>query len=36
MQYRKLGRTGFDVSAVAYGGIVSMEDGQAASDRYVA
>ena len=36
MQYRKLGRTGFDVSAVSYGGIVSMEDGQAASDRYVA
>jgi len=35
MIYRKLGKTGFEVSAVAYGGIVSMEDGQAASDRYV-
>ncbi len=35
MQYRKLGKTNFDISAVAYGGIVSMEDGQAASDRYV-
>ena len=36
MQYRKFGRTGFDISAVSYGGIVSMEDGQDASDRYVA
>ena len=36
MIYRTLGRTGFDISAVAYGGIVSMKDGQAASDRYVA
>jgi aryl-alcohol dehydrogenase-like predicted oxidoreductase len=36
MQYRRFGKTGFDISAVAYGGIVSMEDGQSASDRYVA
>lgn len=35
MQYRKLGKTGFDISAVSYGGIVSMDDGQDASDRYV-
>jgi len=35
MMYRSFGRTGFDISAVSYGGIVSMEDGQAASDRYV-
>jgi len=36
MQYRKFGRTGFEISAVSYGGIVTMDDGQAASDRYVA
>lgn len=36
MQYRSFGRTGFDISAISYGGIVSMEDGQDASDRYVA
>ena len=36
MQYRKFGRTNFDISAVSYGGIVSMDDGQTASDRYVA
>ena len=35
MQYTKFGRTGFDISAVSYGGIVSMDDGQKASDRYV-
>ena len=35
MLYRKFGKTGFDISAVSYGGIVSMEDGQTASDRYV-
>ena len=35
MQYCKLGKTGFEISRIAYGGIVSMEDGQAASDRYV-
>ena len=36
MQYRKFGKTGFEISAVAYGGIVSMSDGQLPSDRYVA
>ncbi len=45
MKYRTLGKTGYEVSAVVYGGIVSsvmlddriMEpEGQAASDRYVA
>jgi len=35
MQYRKFGKTGFDISAITYGGIVSMDDGQTASDRYV-
>lgn len=35
MKYRRFGKTGFDISAVAYGGIVSMNDGQDASDRYV-
>jgi len=35
MQYRKFGRTGFEISAITYGGIVSMDDGQTASDRYV-
>jgi aryl-alcohol dehydrogenase-like predicted oxidoreductase len=30
-----LGNTGYEVSPVAYGGIVSMKDGQANSDRYV-
>jgi len=35
MQYRTFGRTGFEISAVSYGGIVSMNDGQDASDRYV-
>lgn len=33
---RTLGRTGYDISAVVYGGIVSMNDGQENSDRYVA
>ena len=45
MKYRKLGNTGYEISAVAYGGIVSAAhygdsvfpgDGQAASDGYVA
>ena len=36
MQYRALGNTGIDVSAVVYGGIVSMDESQEASDRYVA
>lgn len=45
MKYRELGRTGFNISAVVYGGIVSAAyydgrdfcpvDGQGASDRYV-
>lgn len=35
MQYRKLGKTGLDISSIVYGGIVSMNDGQDASDRYV-
>jgi hypothetical protein len=33
---RKLGKTGFEVFPVGYGGIVSMSDGQAASNNYVA
>lgn len=32
---RKLGNTGYDVFPIAYGGIVSMNDGQDPSDRYV-
>jgi aryl-alcohol dehydrogenase-like predicted oxidoreductase len=36
VQKRALGNTGYQVSAVVYGGIVSMNDGQEASDRYVA
>ena len=35
MNRRKFGRTGFEISAVSYGGIVSMDEGQSASDRYV-
>ena len=35
MQYKTLGKTGLDISRISYGGIVSMEDGQDASDRYV-
>jgi len=35
MQYKTFGKTGFDISRITYGGIVSMNDGQAASDRYV-
>ena len=35
MQYRSLGKTGIDVSAVVYGGIVSTDAEQADSDRYV-
>ena len=35
MQKRKLGNTGYQISPVVYGGIVSMDDGQDASDRYV-
>ncbi len=36
MEKRILGKTGYSVSRVVYGGIVSMRDGQDASDRYVA
>ncbi len=32
---RELGKTGFKVFPIVYGGIVSMRDGQAASDNYV-
>ena len=35
MLYRKLGKTGMNVSAVVYGGIVSTDADQADSDRYV-
>lgn len=35
MLYRPLGNTGFEISAITYGGIVSMNDGQPSSDRYV-
>ena len=33
---RKLGKTGFEVFPVVYGGIISMRDGQEASNNYVA
>ena len=44
MKHRKFGNTGYEISAVTYGGIVSaahygqtvFENGQASSDRYVA
>ena len=36
MQYRSLGKTGMNISAVVYGGIVSTDAVQADSDRYVA
>lgn len=32
---RKFGNTGFEITPVVYGGIVSMRDGQDASDQYV-
>jgi predicted aldo/keto reductase-like oxidoreductase len=35
MQKRLLGKTGYQVSAVVYGGIISMNEDQATSDRYV-
>lgn len=35
MMKNRLGRTGLTITPVVYGGIVSMDDGQAASDRYV-
>lgn len=36
MRYAILGKTGLSVSRITYGGIVSMNDGQEASDKYVA
>ena len=45
MRYQKLGQTGFEVSAVSYGGVVSSQhfdkavipgDGQDMSDHFVA
>lgn len=36
MQYCVLGRTGYKVSLITYGGIVSMDESQAASDCFVA
>lgn len=35
MMKRQFGNTGYEVFPVAYGGIVSMQDGQDLSDRYV-
>ncbi|MEA4824662.1 MAG: aldo/keto reductase [Clostridiaceae bacterium] len=35
MEKRILGKTGYSITPVVYGGIVSMRDGQDASDRYV-
>lgn len=35
MKQRSLGKTGYQVSAVIYGGIISTSEGQSASDRYV-
>ena len=32
---RELGKTGFEVFPVVYGGIISMQDGQSASNNYV-
>lgn len=32
---RRFGNTGFEITPVIYGGIVSMEDGQHSSDKYV-
>ena len=36
MKLRTLGKTGYEISPVVYGGVISMKDGQNASDRYVA
>ena len=33
--YRPLGKTGYNISPVVYGGIVSMKSGQENSDDYV-
>lgn len=35
MILQKFGNTGYTISRITYGGIVSMDDGQASSDRYV-
>ncbi len=35
MKKTMLGKTGYEISRVVYGGIVSMQDGQENSDRYV-
>ena len=35
MLKRTLGNTGYEIAPVVYGGIVSMSDGQTASDQYV-
>lgn len=35
MKYNRFGKTGMEISAVTYGGIVSMVDGQDNSDAYV-
>lgn len=35
MKKVRLGRTGLEISPVVYGGIISMDEGQADSDRYV-
>lgn len=35
MLKRALGNTGYEIAPVVYGGIVSMNDGQTASDKYV-
>lgn len=36
MLYRILGKTGYKVSAVVYGGVISTDEGQPASDEHVA
>ena len=35
MRYNIFGRTSYNISDVVYGGVISMNDGQEASDRYV-
>ncbi|MCR5263494.1 MAG: aldo/keto reductase [Clostridiales bacterium] len=35
MRYTEFGKTGYNISAVTYGGVISMQDGQEASYRYV-
>ena len=36
MLYHELGKTGIRVSSVVFGGIINMDEGQQAADRYVA